>query len=91
MIYHLFFINQFLIALVICPIIAFIIGFLMSRFGKSKKVALIISFLLPLIYTTYDLPTFKANISAWFLWGLVYVGLAFIGDKLATMLSSRNR
>ncbi|MGG0821825.1 hypothetical protein ABE099_03030 [Paenibacillus turicensis] len=91
MIYHLFFINQVLIALVICPIIALTIGFLMSKFNKSKKVAFVISFLLPLIYTTYDLPTFKANIGAWFLWGLMYVGFAFIGDKLATNLFSRNR
>lgn len=63
----------------------------MSWFRKPKQVALILSFLLPLVYTTGNWAVFKANIDAWFLWGIVYVGLAFIAGKLADRFSTRNR
>lgn len=90
MIYHFVNINQVLLALVICPIIALGIGFLMAWFNKSSKAALIISFLLPLIYVTGNWTVFVANLDAWFMWGIMYVIAAFIGGKLAKMISRRN-
>lgn len=83
MIYNFVYINQFLLALIICPIIALAIGFVMARFNKSIKIALVISFLLPLIYTTGNWNVFVANLDAWFMWGILYVVAAYIGSKLA--------
>ncbi|MMZ67972.1 hypothetical protein D1872_306140 [compost metagenome] len=62
----------------------------MARFNKSTKVALVISFLLPLIYTTGNWNVFVANLDAWFMWGIMYVVAAYIGGKLAKILRGRN-
>lgn len=83
LIYHFFpSLSPALIALVICPLAAWLMG-MGAAWCHWRRGTLLIVFLLPLIFITSDLETFLVNLDAWLLYGLLYVGLAYVGYKLA--------
>ncbi|MEK3914238.1 DUF2651 family protein [Paenibacillus sp. FSL H7-0331] len=78
MIYRFIDVNPFQLVFVICPLISIILGIVFAIMQQNKVIAPIIACLLPLLFTTVDLSTFKANLEAWFLWGVIYALIAYI-------------
>lgn len=75
--------NPLFAVLVLCPIIAVVLG-VSSYFAKWFRlwVALIISFMLPLLYIASDLSTLGSNIGAWFIYGAAYSLITWIIHRL---------
>ncbi|WP_433582903.1 hypothetical protein [Paenibacillus amylolyticus] len=75
--------NPLFAVLVLCPIIAVVLG-VCSYFANWCRLlgALVISFMLPLLYIASDLSTMGSNIGAWFIYGAVYSLLSWIVHRL---------
>ncbi|MDQ0658444.1 hypothetical protein [Paenibacillus sp. W2I17] len=75
--------NPLFAVLVLCPIIAAVLG-ICSYFAKGFRLwgALIISFMLPLLYIVSDLLTLGSNIGPWFFYGAGYSVLTWIVHRL---------
>lgn len=78
--------NPFALALIYIPIFALFIGMICSYFVNNKYLGSVISFFLPLLFTTPNWDTFIANIDACVLWGCLYAFIAFLG----TLIKRRN-
>ncbi|WP_091015917.1 MULTISPECIES: hypothetical protein [Paenibacillus] len=75
--------NPLFAVLVLCPIIAVVLG-VGSYFAKWFRlwVALVISFMLPLLYIASDLSTLGSNIGAWFIYGAGYSLISWVVYRL---------
>ncbi|MDQ0722580.1 apolipoprotein N-acyltransferase [Paenibacillus sp. W4I10] len=75
--------NPLFAVLVLCPIIAVVLG-ICSFFVKWFRLwgALIISFMLPLLYIASNLSTWRGNLDAWFIYGAGYILLTWIVYRL---------
>ncbi|KNB69670.1 hypothetical protein ADS79_27865 [Brevibacillus reuszeri] len=71
--------NPFALVLLYIPILAFLIGLVCSYLFKKKYLGAVISFFLPLLFTTTSWDTFIVNIDAWVLWGCFYAFVACLG------------
>lgn len=78
--------DPFALVLVYMPICAFIIGMVSPFVFNKKYIGSLLSFFLPLLYTTTNWETFAANIDAWVLWGSLYALVAFLGTYLRILL-----
>ncbi|WCN37020.1 hypothetical protein [Aneurinibacillus uraniidurans] len=78
MIYHFIEVNPFFFVLIICPVLSLVLGAAFALLRLDKKIALLLAFLLPLLSTTVNWATFKANIDAWLLWGSIYMIFAYV-------------
>lgn len=79
--------NPLLPSVLICPILAILIGACSARFRGVIYLGLIIALLLPLIFIAADLQTIKVNMDAWIIYGIVYALITFGGYRLALIKS----
>lgn len=85
---YLFFsdLNPLAVCLLICPLISIIVGYFSARFHLNLLVPIVVAFLLPLLFITIDLATFKANLDAWLLYGILYVFISYVIYKMVSKL-----
>lgn len=84
MIYWLFpRLNPLLPTLLLCPILAILIGVCFASFKGKIYLGLILAFLLPLIFIATNLETIAVNIDAWILYGFIYAIITFVAYKMA--------
>lgn len=70
--------NPLILVLLVCPILSIINGFICARFKINWYVCMIISFCLPLLFIANDINTFKVNIDAWLMYGIIYVLISLV-------------
>jgi hypothetical protein len=73
--------NPFLLTMGIMPAIAVFLG-ISAIALKKKYIAIVISFLLPLVFITTNRETFIANLDAWLFWGVLYGAITYGTGKL---------
>lgn len=81
MLYRYIDMNPFLLTMGIMPAIAVFLG-ISAIVLKKKYIAIVISFLLPLVFITTNRETFIANLDAWLFWGVLYGAITFGTEKL---------
>lgn len=90
MIYHLMNPDPFLMVFLFCPLLAVIIGAASAFLCKSRYIAPVIAFLLPLLYITTNWSTFIGNWGAWLLWGSMYAAIAYFTKQGLSRIRKRN-
>ncbi|GIM44460.1 hypothetical protein DNHGIG_00090 [Collibacillus ludicampi] len=92
MIYLVFdYVNPFILTLVFCPLISVLLGAWFAMMRKKKLIALVVSFVLPLLYITSDWNTFIANLGAWLLWGTLYALVAYLAHKAVSIIRGKSK
>ncbi|MFD3448252.1 hypothetical protein ACFDTO_27030 [Microbacteriaceae bacterium 4G12] len=76
--------SPFIAVFLFLPIVAILIGMVLFKY---KYIAIILSFLLPLLLFVdksgqFDMRTFKINIDAWLIYGAAYTVLSFLASFL---------
>ncbi|MCP1182315.1 hypothetical protein [Paenibacillus sp. 1781tsa1] len=84
--------NPLFAVLVLCPVIAMVLG-VCSYFAKGFRLwgAMIISFMLPLLYIASDLSTWRGNLDAWFIYGAGYSLICWIVHRLLRAITGYKR
>jgi hypothetical protein len=80
--------NPLIPILIICPLIAIIIGISCALFRANIFFCICIAFLLPLLFIANNMSTFKANFGAWVLYGVIYGLITFTVFKVITAIRS---
>ncbi len=88
MLYRYSSVNPFLLTIGILPVIAVLLG--ISTIALEKKyIAILISFLLPLLFITTNWETFIANLDAWIFWGVLYGAITYSTEKLLAYVKKK--
>ncbi|MNO98862.1 hypothetical protein D3C76_906210 [compost metagenome] len=74
--------NPLVPVLFICPLIAIVIGVIWALRRINVIWGICIAVMLPLLFTTQDMGTFKANLDAWALYGIIYSLITFAVIKV---------
>ncbi|AJQ26661.1 hypothetical protein [Pelosinus fermentans] len=88
MLYRYIDMNPFLLTMGIMPAIAVFLG-ISAIVLKKKYIAIVISFLLPLVFLTTNRETFIANLDAWLLWGVLYGAITYGTEKLLAYVRNK--
>ncbi|MDQ0087171.1 hypothetical protein J2T12_000565 [Paenibacillus anaericanus] len=89
MIYHFISPDPFQLVFIFCPIIAIILGIVFAQLRWKQVIAPLAGFLLPLLYITTDWNSFKVNLEAWFLWGILYAIIAYVAGWITNKRKHR--
>ncbi len=87
---YLFFnqLNPLVPTLLICPLIAIIIGVICSFFHSRVLLAIGIALVLPLLFIATSIATFKSNLDAWAMYGIMYALITYASFRITSRTRS---
>mgnify|MGYP001042582386 CR=1 FL=1 len=80
--------NPLVPTLLICPLIAIIIGVICSFFHPRILLAIGIALVLPLLFITTNIATFKSNLDAWAMYGIMYALITYASFRITSRARS---
>ncbi|MDQ0494586.1 hypothetical protein [Paenibacillus sp. 1-18] len=76
--------NPLVPTLLICPLIAIIIGIICSFLHFRILLGVGIAIVLPLLFITTNIDTFKSNLDAWAMYGIIYALITYASFRITS-------
>ncbi|AET58742.1 hypothetical protein HPL003_09905 [Paenibacillus terrae HPL-003] len=80
--------NPLVPTLLICPLIAIIIGMMCAILHSRVTLALGAALLLPLLFITTNIATIKSNLDSWAMYGIIYALMTYGAFRITSRARS---
>jgi uncharacterized membrane protein len=80
--------NPLVPTLLVCPLIAIILGIMCEILHLRVLPGVSVALLLPLLFITTNIATFKANLDTWAMYGIIYALMTYAAFRITSRARS---